>query len=49
MTGVDIHRIEFISSVGTLGKDPEDFQVGVFLFSWVYHAKLRSESHRIFP
>lgn len=27
---IDMCRINFVSSVGTLGKDPDDFQVSVF-------------------
>ena len=29
---IEVCRIKFVSSVGTLGKDPDDFQVSVFGF-----------------
>ena len=44
---IDVCRIKFVSSVGTLGKDPDDFQVSVFGLFAHHHSDWHSESHRI--
>ena len=38
-------RIKFVSSVGTLGKDLDDFQVSFFGLFAHYHSDWHSESH----
>ena len=50
MIPIGVSRIEFISSVGTLGKDdPEDFQVCSFGLSTCCHLTWRPESHSVLP
>jgi hypothetical protein len=43
---IDVCRIKFVTSVGTLGRDLDDFQVSIFGLFAHYHSDWHSESHR---